>query len=109
MFALPVYTPLYREWHPQVAKLQPQPASPVKIIETAEGFITSAEAIYRRRFVDLRYSVFLTGRSERVVSIKPAIGELLRRPTKFQIVTMNDETNVRREMTIPAFMPLKVV
>lgn len=93
--------------YPQVHKLYPQPLKPVKMIFTEQGMVTSADNVYRRRMIDLGQAVYLTGRSEQIVSIKPAKGELFRQPGKFIAVVMNEQGH-KRDVELRNFTPLSV-
>lgn len=90
----------------RVTPTRPQPTT--KVINTRRGFITSAETVMRCRYIlDEWYEVYLMdGRNQQIVSLKPAKGELLRKPTRFTaVVWANGE---KKEIEIKAWQPLSV-
>lgn len=91
---------------PQPAKLRPQPLKASKTIFTDTGMVTSAEAVYRRRLIDLGQDVYLTGRDERIVSLKAAFGEPMRHPKKLVAVVWQD--GKKKEFEVKCFTPLSV-
>ena len=93
---------------PMHHKLKPQPFKPVKTISTNDGIVTSAENVYRRRMVDLKHDVYLMdGRNRKIESLKPAMGELLRKPTLF-IAIVFDQQGHEKEVFVRAWQPLSV-
>lgn len=105
-FPQPTYIyPRRFEFH----KLAPPQPTPVKIIEAPDGFVTSAEAVYRSRKHLLFTVTLMNGRKGQVVSLKPAKGELYRQPNKLIAVLFDEATGHKSEIEIKAFQPLKVV
>lgn len=113
MFYYPHYIPhtaviASRMSYPQVDKLQPQEPRPVKIIEARDGFVTSAEAIYRSRKHVLFTVTLMNGRKGQVVSLKAAPGELLRQPKRLIAVLFDETTGHKEEVEVKAHTPMKV-
>ena len=96
---------------PEVVKSPPnsQGLKPTKIIEVPDGFVTSAENVYRTRKHLLFTVTLMNGRKGQVVSLKPAVGSLYRQPDKLIAVLYDVETGHREDVEIKAYQPLKVV
>lgn len=114
MLFLPNYIPhmpviTQRTAYPLVTKTHQQEPKPVKIIEAPDGFVTSAENVYRTRKHVLFTVTLMNGRAGRVVDLKAAKGELLRHPNRLIAVVYNEDTGHREDVEIKAFQPLKVV
>lgn len=92
------------------SKLKPQPFKPVKTIATDECMVTRADHVYKRRLIALGAEVTLmNGRKGMIESLKPAKGELLRRPTRFIAVLWDNENEQQFEVEIRDWQPLKVI
>lgn len=106
---LPLFTYGYTPQHPpMIERMTPQPLKEVETFSIGDGIVTSAENVWRRRLIYVGQEVSLmNGRDGIIESLKPAQGELLRRPTKFLVVVWNEETKTRREMILKSWTPLK--
>ena len=98
---------------PQYWKLQPVPVVFQTNIEPAPGgFMCEVSLVNRRNYIDPfeDYEVYLPHSNNRVIHLKPAMGELRRSPKRFvAIVFMNNNPKAFRTVAINAGQKLMVV
>lgn len=106
----PLHIPTYglHTAYPAVERVSSPVSKPTKIIEVPDGFITSAEAVYRTRKYALFTVTLMNGRKGQVVSLKPAMGELYRNPKRLIAVIWDEATGHKSEVEIRAWQPMKV-
>ncbi len=80
-----------------------------------DSFLCRAELVYRRKYIGSLLDfesrdVFLPNSNDRIVRLRPAIGELLRKPTTFvAVVLVDNNPKVSRVVTIGVWQDLVVI